>query len=175
VISTPRLIGINDKKYAESQKIIESPNTGNTITTEGKNQLTGAESVIKDKKRQFLDTEVDTAMVLLFVPMSVSRQRRSTDISGTIVFFFVHGLRLCVGPMLIAIEVNTNLDMSEARRKQFLSYTKGQKKYVRKSRVVRKKYGYRLEILNDMIDFARSQGHHLSAAKNAKKCGAALL
>ena len=63
--------------------------------------------------------------------------------------------RMLMGSMLIAIEINSNLDTSETRR-QFWSYSKSQKKYVRKSRVVKKNYEYRVDLLKDMLDFARN-------------------
>ena len=58
--------------------------------------------------------------------------------------------RMIIGSMLIAIEVNRNLD---TERREYWSYSKGQKKYVRKSRVLRKDYSFRKAILQHVIDF----------------------
>ncbi|XP_063684222.1 uncharacterized protein LOC134818537 [Bolinopsis microptera] len=58
--------------------------------------------------------------------------------------------RMVVGSMVIAIEINKNLT---SNRKEFWSYSKSQKKYVSKSRVINKDYSYRKDILQGMWDY----------------------
>ena len=58
--------------------------------------------------------------------------------------------RMIVGSMVIAIEINRNLT---SNKKEFWSYSKSQKKYVRKSRVINKDYSYRKGIVQGMLDY----------------------
>lgn len=57
---------------------------------------------------------------------------------------------MIVGSMVIAIEINRNLT---SNKKEFWSYSKSQKKYVRKSRVINKDYSYRKGIVQGMLDY----------------------
>ena len=64
--------------------------------------------------------------------------------------------RMIVSSMVTAIEVNSNLVSSDSNRRAFWAYSKSQKKYVSKSRVIRKDYTYRKELLAKMLSYLRS-------------------
>lgn len=64
--------------------------------------------------------------------------------------------RMIMGSMLTAIEVNKNLVTDQSKKKKFWAYSKSQKKYIRKSRVMRKNYEYRKDILKEMMSHVRN-------------------
>ena len=63
-------------------------------------------------------------------------------------------IRMIVMGMLTAIDVNSNLE--GVTRKEYWTWSRSQKKYVIKNRILNKNYRYRIAILEDMMEKARS-------------------
>ena len=79
--------------------------------------------------------------------------------------------RMIMGSMVTAIEINSNIENNATKIKEFWAYSKSQKKYVRKSRELKKDYSYRKEILEDMlssIDDKREQKKIVELLENEK-------
>ena len=64
-------------------------------------------------------------------------------------------IRMTVMGMLTAIDVNSNLE--GITRKQYWKWSRSQKQYVIKNRILKKNYQYRIAIMEEMMNKARSQ------------------
>lgn len=61
--------------------------------------------------------------------------------------------RMIVSSMVTAIEINRNLPTDNSKYKTWWQYSKSQKRYISKTRMVNKDYSYRREILTAMINY----------------------
>lgn len=61
-------------------------------------------------------------------------------------------VRMIVSGMLVAIDVNSNLESNtNLKRKRYWKWSRSQKQYVAKQRILKKDYSFRVEIMNNMM------------------------
>ena len=68
-------------------------------------------------------------------------------------------IRMIIGSMLVAIEVNSNLETNLLiKRKTYWKYSRSQKQYVAKQRIVKKDFSFRADIMQEMMSIVKTTG-----------------